>query len=95
MRRTILWAVAAGVALLCVPLLYSIGALYGVETLVWDPLSSTFTYQERPGGFAAIVTTMVMCAALLSFSLTGISVAVVRLVRGRLRTSRSTASPRA
>ncbi|WZH35549.1 MAG: hypothetical protein PIR02_12275 [Microbacterium enclense] len=85
MRETVLWAVAAVLALLWVPVLYAIAMFYGVETPVWDPYYSTYTYEERPGGFAVVVASLSLCAGLVLFSLISAGITVTRLARADVR----------
>jgi hypothetical protein len=79
-RPLVLLAAALG-ALLLVPLVHSAGMAYGASWLEWDPVHATNVAVERPAGFAVLVASLVVCAALLAFAVVAALAAVVRAVR--------------
>lgn len=58
------WATAALIAALLVPLVYWAATAYGAESVIWNATYSTYTYVERPGGFAVTVAGITVAALL-------------------------------
>jgi hypothetical protein len=56
-------------ALALVPIIYSAGTAYGASWLEWDALHATNVYAERPGGFAVLLVSLAICAALTFFAI--------------------------
>lgn len=79
--RPLLWITAAVTALLVVPVIYWAAMAYGASYQLWDEQYSTYYYAERPGGFAVIVTGLILCVLATIF-------AAVAIVRAALLTSR-------
>lgn len=80
MIRPLLWTTAAVTALLVVPVIYWGAMTYGASYLLWDEQYSTYYYAERPGGFAVVVTGLILCALATIFAATAIVRAAVLTV---------------
>lgn len=79
--RPLVLLVAALGALLLVPLVYSAGMAYSAPWLEWDPVHATNVAVERPAGFAVLVASLVVCAALLASAVVTTLAAVGGAVR--------------
>jgi nitrate/nitrite transporter NarK len=72
-------------ALVAIPVIYIAAMQYGAEYLVWDAAHATYTYVERPGGLAVIITALVVCAALAVTAVVTSAAGATQLVRAQRR----------
>lgn len=79
--RPLLWITAAVTALLVVPVTYWAATTYGASYLLWDAHHSSYYYDERPGGFAVIVTGLVLCALMTIFAAVAVARAALLMTR--------------
>ncbi|MFL2000547.1 hypothetical protein [Microbacterium sp. A1-JK] len=58
-------AIASVVA---IPVVFVAGAAYGIESQEWDPVHSTYFYDERPGGGFVVIGALLACVALAALA---------------------------